>query len=64
MKLPKMKFNLLLNQKGETKDVEMPRHAYMKLDPDRPGVGYFLFTPWDFKGMGRKEGEEYWILGA
>jgi len=36
----------------------------MKLDPDRPGLSYLLFTPWEFKGLGRKEGEEYWILGA
>jgi len=74
MKLPKMKFSLVKNEKGETKDVFMPRHSYMKIDPGitamstkdgkKHMVGRLLFTPWEFAGLGGKEGEEYWVLGA
>lgn len=64
LKLPKMKFNVIANETGASRSFEMPRHAYMKMDPDRPGVAYLLWTPWDCKGMGRKDGETYWILGA
>jgi len=74
MKLPKMKFTLVQNEKGDTKDVFMPRHSYMKIDPGITAVGKedgkrhmvarLLFTPWEFAGLGGKEGEEYWVLGA
>ena len=74
MKLPKMKFTLVQNEKGDTKEVFMPRHSYMKIDPGITAVGAkdgkrhmvarLLFTPWEFAGLGGKEGEEYWVLGA
>ena len=74
MKLPKMKFTLVQNEKGDLKDVYMPRHSYMKIDPGITAVGKedgkkrmvarLLFTPWEFAGLGGKEGEEYWVLGA
>ena len=63
-KLPKLTFNMLANKEGTTKTFELPRHAYMKLDPKHPGLGFLLFTPWNFQGLGGKEGEEYWVLGA
>ena len=55
---------MVLNAEGATKTFEMPRHAYMKLDPRQPGRGYLLFTPWNFAGLGGKPDEEYWVLGA
>jgi hypothetical protein len=74
MKLPKMKFTLVQNEKGDVKEVFMPRHSYMKIDPGISAVGKedgkkrmvarLLFTPWEFAGLGGKEGEEYWVLGA
>ena len=42
----------------------MPKHAYMKLDSNYPGVARLLFSPWSIGGIGMKPGEEYWILGA
>jgi len=27
-------------------------------------IAWLLMTPWDFAGLGGKEGEEYWVLGA
>jgi hypothetical protein len=46
----------------------------MKIDPGITAVGKddgkarmvarLLFTPWEFAGLGGKEGEEYWVLGA
>ena len=27
-------------------------------------VARLLFTPWEFAGLGGKDGEEYWVLGA
>ena len=52
----------------------MPRHSYMKIDPGitavskedgkKVMVSRLLFTPWEFAGLGGKEGEEYWVLGA
>lgn len=62
MSLPKMKFHFVLNEKGDTKEFEMPRHAYLKLDPSKrgpngEGIGRLALTPWNFAGLGGKEGE-------
>jgi len=66
--LPSIKFSLISGPNGETKEVEMPKHAYMQMDPTKPNTGRLLFIPWIFKGdeksMDMKDGEEYWILGA
>ena len=64
MKLPKMTFELITNDKLESKTFTMPRHAYMKLDPRKENTGWLLFTPWDFQGLGGQPGEQYWVLGA
>jgi len=37
---------MLANAKGETKEFEMPRQAYMKLDEKRPGIAFLMLTPW------------------
>ena len=55
---------MLANAKGDTKEFEMPKQAYMKLDEKRPGIALLMLTPWQFKGLGKEKGEEYWILGT
>lgn len=62
--LPPIKFNLIGGKDGATKEVELPKHAYMKIDPNDPGNARLLFIPQAMRGMDMKEGEEYWILGA
>ena len=42
----------------------MPVQAFMKLDGDYQDSSWLLLTPWDFGGLGGKDGEEYWVLGA
>lgn len=64
MQLPSMKFNFVKNAEGETGVFEMPKQSYMKLYSKQPGAARLLFSPWEFKGVDMKEGEEYWILGA
>lgn len=64
MKLPPLAFTLVGNAKGETMEVEMPKHAYMKLNSKQPGIARLLISPFGLKGMGMEEGDEYWILGA
>jgi len=74
LKLPSMKFSFIQNEKGDVKNVYMPVQTYMKIDPGVDAVSVvdgkhhivarLLFTPWEFAGIGGKEGEEYWVLGA
>lgn len=45
-KLPPIKFTVLANAKGDTREFEMPRAAYMKLDKTKPGIGLLMLTPW------------------
>jgi len=33
MQLPQMTFTISANEKGDTKQVQLPKHGYMKLDP-------------------------------
>jgi hypothetical protein len=43
----------------------MPKQAYLKYAKKREAEACFLMIhPWDFSGIGAKEGEEYWVLGA
>jgi len=53
---------MLANEKGETKQFEMPPHSYLKRTGE--DISMLLLTPWEFAGMGGKKGEEYWVLGA
>lgn len=64
MQLPSLTFTLVANAKGETKDVEMPKHAYMKLNSKLPGTARLLISPFGLKGLGMEAGDEYWILGT
>ena len=60
-KLPSLQFTLVSLQ-NEHRHFEMPKNSYMKRD----GIdqGWLMITPWDFDGLGGKQGEEYWALGA
>jgi hypothetical protein len=60
--LPSIKFDMVKDDKGESKIFEMPPHSYLK--PAGDDLAMLLLTPWDFAGMGGKKGEEYWVLGA
>ena len=62
--LPSIKFKMITNPQGETKEFLMPRQAYMKFNPEDPNFAKLYFVPKEFKGLGRLKGEEYWILGA
>ena len=63
--LPDLEFNVILNEKGQKGLVKMPRQAYMKFATDGQQTGCMLMiNPWNFAGLGGKEGEEYWVLGA
>jgi hypothetical protein len=42
----------------------MPHHAYIKRNGKNHAQFFLLLTPWQFMGMGGKEGEEYWVMGA
>ena len=64
MKLPSITFTLVGNSKGDTKEFEMPKHAYMKLNSKEPGSARLLLTPFALKGIGMEAGDEYWILGT
>jgi len=35
----------------------------MKFDGDQ-GACWILLNPWEFSGMGGKDGDEVWVLGA
>jgi hypothetical protein len=59
-----MKFNLAVDSKGETLDVNMPKESYLKFEITMKDTAWLLFTPWEFEGLGGKPGEEYWVLGA
>jgi hypothetical protein len=43
--LPSIKFTLVGGKDGQTKEVEMPKHSYMKIDPNDPGNARLLFIP-------------------
>jgi len=62
------------NEAGESVKVVMPATAYLKREKaatavdkktgKRLNVARLGMTPWEFKGLGGKPGEEYWVLGA
>ena len=62
MKLPTLKFNFAAN--GKTHQVEMPFHAYMKLDGKHPNQAWLTLTPSDGIGIMGDDNSEYWVLGA
>ena len=64
MKLPNMKFNIVANPKGQTQYVEMPFHAYMKLDGGAPNQAWLTLSPSDDIGIVGNNKEEYWVMGA
>jgi hypothetical protein len=55
---------MITRKDGQTKEFLMPRQAYMKFTPEDPNFAKLYFVPKEFKGLGRKPGEEYWILGT
>lgn len=61
---PDIEFNVIKNPKGEVATIRMPHHAYIKRSGKDHSQYFLLLTPWTFKGMGGKEGEEYWVMGA
>jgi len=64
MKLPNMKFNIVANPQGKTQYVEMPFHAYMKLDGGSPNQAWLTLSPSDDIGIVGNNKEEYWVLVA
>ena len=62
--VPDIEFNMVKNQQGETATIRMPHHAYIKRSMQNPTNYFLLINPWNFMGMGGKEGEEYWVMGA
>ena len=63
--LPDINFGVVKNANGEKADVKMPKEAYMKFATDGQASGCMLMiNPWNFAGLGGKQGEEYWVLGA
>jgi hypothetical protein len=45
--------------------MKMPKEAYMMhREKDGKSMCFLLLTPSDFKGIGGKADEDYWILGA
>jgi len=64
-KIPPLKFNIVLDKKsGKTQEVLMPATSLLRLDPAYENVAWLMLTPWEFQGIGGKQGEEYWVLGA
>ena len=48
-----------------SKNLTMPKEAYMMYKKkDDIEACFLLIEPWDFKGIGMKDNEEYWVLGA
>lgn len=62
--LPSIELNLMTNPSGETKTVKMPSQAYIRQDSKHPERFFLLISPWQFMGLGGKDGEEYWVMGA
>ena len=63
-KLPSIKFEIFAAS-GASKQIELPPSGYMMAAPENPGHAFLLLTPTaKFEGVGKAEGEEYWILGA
>ena len=63
--LPDIQFPIIKNDSGESATIRMPKHAYMKFATDGEQTGCMLMiNAWEFAGLGGKEGEEYWVLGA
>lgn len=63
--LPPISFNIMKDEAGEKGMIHMPKQAYMKFATDGEQTGCLLMiNPWEFAGLGGKEGEEYWVLGA
>ena len=58
MKFPTLKFAI------GGKSIEMPFHAYMKLDGKHPNQAWFTLSPSDNIGIMGEGGGEYWVLGA
>jgi len=64
--LPNLRFNMVADETGKSKMVDMPKESYMMHKKKDGQEGCFLLiSPWKFAGMGAKsEKEEYWVLGA
>lgn len=61
---PDIEFNVIKNAKGEIAKIRMPHHAYIMRKKSDHSQYYLMLNPWNFMGMGGKEGEEYWVMGA
>lgn len=61
--LPSIDISLLLNAQGSKATVKMPKEGYLKFDPSQ-NIFFLLISPWQFQGLGGKQGEEYWVMGA
>ena len=44
-------------------DIILPKSAFMKYDKSQNACWVFL-NPWNYSGIGAKNGEEVWTLGA
>jgi hypothetical protein len=36
----------------------------LKIEEEYGDLAWLLISPWEFNGLGGKEGEQYWVLGA
>lgn len=64
--LPDLEFTILAGPDGKKTTIKMPKEAYMKFTSENETgfTSMLLINPWEFQGLGGKEGEEYWVLGA
>jgi hypothetical protein len=64
--LPDLEFSIAAGPDGKKLPIKMPKEAYMKFTEENETgfTSMLLINPWEFQGLGGKEGEEYWVLGA
>lgn len=64
--LPDLEFTIVAGPDGKKVPIKMPKEAYMKFTQENETgfTSMLLINPWEFQGLGGKEGEEYWVLGA
>ena len=61
-----MTFNVQGISQSESKELKMPKEAYMLYrEKNGEGLCYLMVSPWNFVAMGAiSKEQEYWVLGA
>ena len=63
--LASLKFNFVADETETAKEFEMPKQAYMSFQQQgEHSACKLMIRPWKFDGPGKKEGDDYWILGV